>query len=559
MFHVSPVVRHLVRIASCPTLWLLATATVANAHEGVFPLGGRGSSRPALLRSVADLASLSLEDLVALVPVQSGICYTDCPNCEMGTQDRGNFRWTPHRPGQITCADCGAIFPGNERYPDDAAIAVASPAGVQRYHYYERAPDKYRIYFRAHADYFAREYMADKCRDFARLYALTGDDTYAHRAAAILLRFAEVYPGYAFHYDYPFRQKIIQPYTRPRVRGVPAYRTAKWSWWAYMDISLELAEAYEHLKPWPQLGSISRGRAVHMVEQDLLGAMGEFVLGFEESSSNMSPGMWRRTILAGRVLNRPAWVHEAVRRFEHFLQTQFLYDGHWMETAPSYGAQVLGGMRSVLDAAQGYSDPPGYTDAIDGRRFDNLDLANDTRQYRSAQRALEAPRLPDGRMIPVNDTWSRGRRSSRARDGMEPVLLPALGVAVLGGGKGDKQYHAHLNFTGGRQHKHNDALSFGLFAFGQELFRDIGYTHTKYRCWATSTMSHNTVVVNGLESQGTADWSGNRLRAFATDRRGFHLVDVHSTSAYAGITDRYRRVLIAVGQDSSDCYLVDIF
>ncbi len=538
-------------------LLLPAASNIASADDRVFPLNDNQASRQRLKRSVAYLASLSVEKMSALVPVQSGIFYTDCPNCDIGTQDRGHFEWNPERPRQIECTDCGAVYPGHVKYPDVKAIEVEGPDGAHYYPYYERPGDNYRIYFQAHADYRARKYMADKCRDFARLYALIGDDDYAQRAAAILVRFAEVYPGYAYRYDYPFRKKIIQSYKRDRVPGVPQYRTARWYWWAYGDISLDLVEAYEHIESWPELKVMKQGRAAEMVRKDLLGAMCEFVLGFEETYSNMSPGMWRSVILAGRVLKRPVWVHEAVRRFEHFLDTRFLYDGHWMETAPSYGAQVLGGVRAVIDAAQGYSDPPGYTDATDGRHFRKLDLAKDTRQYHLAEQSLLAPRLPDGRLIPVNDTWAGSRRS--AREKTEPVLLPALGVAVIGSGQGNNQYHAHLNFTSGRHHKHKDALSLGLFAFGNELFPDIGYTHTKYRCWATSTMSHNTVVVNGLESQMDSDWSGNRLRTFVNDGRGFQLVDVESRSAYEGVTDRYRRVVIAVGGNASDCYLIDIF
>ncbi|NCO92393.1 MAG: hypothetical protein AUJ96_02625 [Armatimonadetes bacterium CG2_30_66_41] len=529
----------------------------AAAQQEVFPVKDDAATRNSLEQSVAYLASLPEETMLALVPEQSGIFFTDCPNCDKGTQDRGNFDWTPERPHEIRCKDCGAVYSGNSKYPDEGVLVVQAPGGVHRYPYHERPSDKYRIFFRAHADYWAREYLADKCRDFAKLYALTGDESQARRAAAILLRFAQVYPGYAYHFDYPFQEKRFAPYTQNRIEGVPAYRTARWSWWAYMDVSLELAEAYRHVRGGPPLKAMAGGAAVEKIERDLLGAMGEFVLGFEETYSNMSPGMWRDVILTGRVLQRPKWVHEAVRRFEQFLQERFLYDGHWMETAPSYCSQVIGGLQIVLDATKAHSDPPGYTDAKAGRRFDDLDLSKDTPQYALATRALLAPRFPDGRLIPVNDTWWTNGRG--ARESMEPVLLPGLGVAVMGGGQSDRQYHAYLDFTSGVQHKHADALSLGLFAFGKELLADIGYTHTKDRAWANCTMSHNTVVVNGLDSLMDPDWAGNRVRAFAADGKGVHVADVASVSAYTDTASRYRRTLLTIGQDSADCYLIDVF
>jgi len=142
---------------------------------------------------------------------------------------------------------------------------------------------------------------------------------------------------------------------------------------------------------------------------------------------------------------------------------------------------------------------------------------------------------------------------------MESVLMPGLGVAVLGAGQGASQLHAHLNFTGGRGHKHRDALSLGLFAFGKELLPDIGYTHTKYRAWTLSAMSHNTVVVDGKESGYDLKWTGNRLKAFATDGRGFHFAEAESLTAYPGVVKRYQRSIIVVGNGSRDTYVVDVF
>ena len=510
-----------------------------------------------LERTVSYVMSLSEEDMLSIVPTQSGIYFTACPNCDRNTQDHGDFTWSPERPAEIVCRHCGAKYPGNAQYPDDKVLEVAGPKGPHKYPYYERPGDDYRIFFRARADYMARDYMARRCRALAELYWATRDETYARRSALILVRFAEVYPGYAYHFDYAFRQKIFAPWTQNRIRGAGSYRTAKWSWWAYMDLSLDLVKAYDCLRLWPGLAQTAGGGGVEMIEKDLLGAMAEFVLGFEETYGNMAPWMWRDIVCAGRVLNRPEWVHEVVRRLEQFIGERFLYDGHWKETSPSYCAQVLWNLKSVMDALEGYEDPEGYSDPVDGRRFDGSVMAQVRATRRDLQYTVDAPMLPNGRLLPVNDTWAR--RAGDPRSTMEPVLMPGLGVAVMGGGLDESQLHVYLNFTSGRGHKHTDALSMGLFAFGKELLPDIGYTHTKYRAWTQCTMSHNTVVVNGRESRFDRRHDGNRLRAFVTDGRGFHLAEAESLSAYPDVVTRFRRTLIGIGADSGDAYLLDIF
>jgi len=517
-----------------------------NGRAAVFETKTDSGSVARLRKGVRHVMSLSERDMLALVPAQSGIYFTDCPNCDKGTQDRGDFEWAPEEPTAIVCNGCGAKYPGNPDHPDDKVLEVPGPNGVHAYPYHER-PDGYRIFLRAHADYWAREHMAERCEMLAQLWRATGEEDCARRAALILLRFAEVYPGYAYHMDLPFRQKRFSPWTKNRVKGAGRYRTAKWDWWAYMDVSLELLRAYDCLREWPGLATMADGKAVAMIENDLFGHMVEFALGFREPYSNMSPVLWRSVIYAGRVLGRPRYVQEAVRRFNHFTRAQFLHDGHWQETAPSYCSQVCGLLTSVGRALEGCTE----------EEAGGLDAAAAAAAVDDILYSLNAPRFPNGRLIPVNDTWSTNR--GRRRTNTTPVLMPGLGVAVLGGGKGEGQLHAHLNFTSGRGHKHRDALSFGLFAFDRELLPDVGYTHTKYRAWALATMSHNTVVVDGADSGYDLERTGNRLRAFTTDGSSFHLVEAESHTAYPGVTKRYRRTLVAIGADARDAYVVDVF
>ncbi|HLS28366.1 MAG TPA: hypothetical protein VK041_06920, partial [Opitutales bacterium] len=77
--------------------------------------------------------------------------------------------------------------------------------------------------------------------------------------------------------------------------------------------------------------------------------------------------------------------------------------------------------------------------------------------------------------------------------------------------------------------------------------------------WATSTMSHNIVVVNGQE-QALAENPGHQtVVAFATDNEHFQLAATESDSAYPGITEKYRRTLMLIGNNADNSYLLDVF
>jgi hypothetical protein len=538
----------------------LLVATGHGAEDRVFRVNLGDSAVARLQQRHEYLMSLDEDELVALVPVQSGIWYTDCPNCDGATQDSGNWDWTPRDPGHITCRDCGEVYPGNSKYPETGRIEVEAPEGTHVYPYWERPGDNYRIFFQARVDSLARQHMDRACRDLAQLYDATQDERYARRAALILIRFAEVYPGYALAYDYPFRAKAFWPYNateidHPAIRRSPD-RLSKYDWWRYMAVGEALVEAYDVLRDWPPLKEMADGRAVQLIENDLLGAMVDFALGYPDPLTNMGPTNWRRVIGAGRVLRRPEYVHEAVERFERFLTTQFLYDGHWKETSPSYNAQCIGGIRVIRSALRGYTDPPGYQHPESGKRLDDQAIQKLFARYdRSAETVLR-PRLPDGRLLPLNDTWWTSTRTPRTS--MRSDLLPGLGAAILGGGAGHEQLHVHLNFSSGLGHKHRDALSLGLFAHGKELLPDLGYTHTAWRAFVNSTISHNTVVVNGVEQRYDPDWSGNRLRAFVADGHGLQLAEAESVAAYPELR-RYRRSILVIGHDSTDAYIVDVF
>jgi hypothetical protein len=513
-----------------------------------------------LRRATAWVRACDEAALVKLVPEQSGLFFVGCPNCNQGTQEN-QLTWTPEHPEEVTCRYCGEHYP-SARYPMNKTLTVHNPLGqLQHYPYWEDAKG-YRYFFQARRDYLVRGYLEARTRDLALLYALTGDKDCARRAALLLDRFAQVFPGYCYHYDYPFRQKEIYDGAVPPAQFRANYRTARWTWWAYMDVPTPLVEAYDWIRDSGALEALSRERGLNVaerIETDLFRNAAEQVMANPEEYSNMSPGMWRSLIQVGRVLGEPRYVHEPVRRLRRFVAEQFFYDGSWHEGAPSYAAQTVGNLEEAVAALKGYSDPPGYKDPQDGTHFTNLDPVADLPVLRLANRDLQQMRLPDGRLVPVHDTWWFNKRQPLAAT--QPYLLPALGHACLGGGEGTRQTQLHLTWSGGYGHQHADGLSLLLFAEGWEMLSDLGYTHTRYRSWASATAAHNTVVIDGANqaSGSRKEPSDGSLRWFDTSDPHVQVVSVDNLRAYPGKATIYRRSLVLIDAGEGRRYAVDLF
>ena len=506
-----------------------------------------------LTARVAPLMGLAEEELRELIPERAGLRFTGCPNCDGGTQEN-QLWWTIERPHEVYCRHCDIRYP-NATYSDDGILRVTNPRGqVQEYPYWADA-DGYRHFFQAKGWYVAREYFADRALDLGRLFAATGDEAYAQRAALILSRFAEVYPGYCVHYDYPFRQKILFEGAHSFPYPVSDFRAAKWSWWAYMDIPEDLLKAYELVRPGGVLDAAQRAR----IETDLFHASVDFVRSYPPALSNMDPTLLRALIVAGRVLAEPEYTHDAVRRIGLLTRQQFFVDGVWREGAVSYHNQTVNGLGQLAGLLEGYTDPPDYAPADGTPRLVDLDLVRELAILERARRVPEQLRYPNGRVVAFHDTWAR--ESGEPLASSTSMLLPGLGHARLGRGEEDDQVQVHLHFSGGYGHQHADVLSMTLFANGRERLGDIGYTHTRHRAWTITTLSHNTVTVDGQDqhagSEGTP--SDGDLRLFVPgDGDVLAAVEASGERAYPGVVDEYRRLLVLVGA-GAEAYVVDVF
>lgn len=528
-----------------------------------------------LLAETSVVRALTEAELLALVPEQSGLHYVGCPNCQSGRQEN-QLTWSIDRPDVVTCQYCQHDFPSS-KYPMSKSVKVRTPShGQAEYPYWEDATG-YRFFFEAKRDDLKKRFMADQAYKLAWLYQRTGDEAYARRALLILSRFADVFPNWCFHYDYPFRQKEIEDGPVSPAQFRPGYRTARWTWWAYSDIPIDLIKAYDWLAASRSLAELKEQKRLDVaqhIQHDLFLAACQQVLDNQETYTNMSPRAWLALTTAGRVLKKPEYVHHVMRCSEELVVKNFFYDGTWCEGSPDYEHQTVEGLRNIIEALGDYEDPEGYIDPVDGLHYDALSKPAKPGQTHALKQTVDTLRLalnsermllPDGRSVPVHDTWPDSRRKPPTSNASR--LWPGLGHARLSSSQADTKAspanitQLHMTWSGGYGHSHADNLSLLLYSGGREVLSDLGYTHTAYRGWTLATVAHNTVVIDGLnQTLGNRNQpsDGRLLYSQLNDDR-FNVVMADGSRGYPGLAKRYTRSVMMVTTPNVAPYMVDVF
>ncbi|MDE2886617.1 MAG: heparinase II/III family protein [Gemmatimonadota bacterium] len=527
----------------------------AGVPPPVFSGSQSAESLERLQRAVAPLMALSEDELVAVVPDRTGFRYVACAGCSTGVRER-QLDWTIEDPFRVRCRHCAAVYPGR-RFVENRTLRLLNPLGIEvEYPFYEDGSGR-RFFFRARAWWCARFYLANRTRDLGQLYQVTGRQRYARRAALILDAFARYYPGFLVWTDVANAEKRVcmnPPFPR---------RGGKWGEWRYAEIPTQLIYAYDSIRESGELRRLSKERGEDVrrrIEDGFIrgGIRQDAVHGI--LYTNASPETYEGYAVAGRVMEDPALVHRAVR-CAHGLFRRFSAEGFWCQGSPSYHRYTLSGLLRVMEALAGYSDPPGYLDPDDGRRFDDLDPVREFPDAERCMAILDRFRYPDGRLIPVHDSWARFE-DLKPTERMRPALYAGMGHAWLGLGEKTRQTQVHLHFSeGGHGHDHADMLNVMLHAFGEELLSDLGYTHTRYRPWTVSTLAHNTVVVDGQEqyTRGNRGPSRGGLLAYETTNGTVQWMEASGERAYPGLAREYRRMVMLANAGDGNSYALDIF
>lgn len=120
---------------------------------------------------------------------------------------------------------------------------------------------------------------------------------------------------------------------------------------------------------------------------------------------------------------------------------------------------------------------------------------------------------------------------------------------------------AYLQFTPKYGHNHLDPLSLALWAEGQELLPDLGYSHTRYRAWSVSTLGHNTVTVDSSDMKVATGADGGSVEVFDHLSEPVQVTRAEFGTAYPQ-TSRYQREVWSIelpGSQRHAGYLLDLF
>lgn len=523
-------------------LTLMLAVTAAALAAAVY--GGIGETDVAKLKSeVAEVMAMSEPELDRQLPARSGIFFVMCPTPGCGNAQGSSFGWSPAEPGVIRCDYCRKKFPSAD-CPENHTAEVRPPSGKVLKEPYYLAPDGRKYYFSAGASYRKGQYFAAAAYRLSRLYHLTGDEAYARRAALILTGIARNYPDFAFKFDFPAKEVIWYRGLPGKAELAPDHRTSRWSWWAYTDIPVELVLSYDLIRDSRGFKTVLAERKLDErkeVVENFFAEASNATLRYPERFHNMSGRFWRDLAITGRVCDKENYVNYAILNGNRYLNNSFYFDGFWKEAAVSYHAQ------SVLFLSRA-------AEAIDGYR--GKSAAEHFPMLAEAQTVLGRFQYPDGRRLPLSDTWVKPLRQGGGHEAAS-FLSPALGYAALCGDLAPGQTQLHLAFTPKVGHRHFDTLGITLFADDREMLSDVGYTHTRMSCYVLQSAAHNLVVADFANQRDAADASGDLLYMDVADP-DTKVISVDGRRAYPAL-GVYRRTLFLLKRPDGTFFAIDFF
>lgn len=561
----------------------------------------------------------TLRDLIATaeVPRDAEVCPAGCPvHGKKIFESTGKFYpWIidPKQPFKVQCPIGGEVYPSNDYgrfyrsgfkdrsdfdgpYVDDGRGWLA--------------PDGQRYWFVAHAahwiwtihDTSPHPSIRTGLAALGRAYLLTGDKRYAHTAAVMLHRAAEVYPNMDYESQSRYGQLMAE---RDGSRYTGKALNAIWETY----LGAQFAETYDAI--WETLDG---DEALHA----FLGKSGRDIRAFIEANlledsidaiyerrSRGNYGMHQRALLMLAIVRQhadtPRYLADLLDRPEGSsylglrpaLYTLVWRDGQpyespgynllWIQNLtavtsllPKLGVDVstLPRLRRLYDAPLAAIAIGRHTPAIgDTTGIYGGVVGEDAAVYQQAFRTYGDPRyarfLSDfggagengfrdfasllQSIVPAKPATAGGRRIAP----QPSRVLPGFGLALLNDAADETAlslyYGQHVN------HAHFDRLHFDLFAHGRPMMPDLGYPDAMnvyvagVWTWSVNTISHNTVTVDASAQAGNAP---GRVELFA-DGGWVRAVEVSAAGTYPQCDD-YRRALVMIEHGASR-YVVDFF
>jgi len=437
---------------------------------------------------------------------------------------------------------------------------------------------------------------------YASLYDVSREERYARRACLLLERFGEVVDHWQIHYKYWKNKPKPGSYTIGN-EPIPLHIVdGLWGHWGHVhDLTRAgpLLVAYTLIAPSHSFKELGRERQKKIVDGLLHRLVKKHLLFSFLPGMNQSMSRTKSLIFFATILGEPGYFHQAYRWLKDMMRIPYFRDGFWCEGTVSYGCPMTRGILDCAELLDGYSDPPGYVDAVDGQRFETLNVEQEFEDaFARIKRPYDLLALPNNRSTAIEDTkWDATNQffDHPMKTVTTPFLLGASGVGMMGFGREEDQVRLFFHFDGTHGHDHYDCLGIFLWACNQEIASETCYRGVKGsprgKGWATKTAAHNTVVIDEknqyhysqgvfrreeLQAQpiplypqytyaslrGAYSDNNGRLTLWDTTDPEVQVAEVDGVQVYKfTVADIkvYRRTLMLVHVDEKHFYIVDIF
>ena len=551
-----------------------------------------------------------LRDLIAdaRVPRAFDLNPGGCPVHGNEVFKNGFYPWIidPHAPFRLKCPVGGEMYPSNDfasYYKSDFKAPLDKTKTYADDGWGWLAPNGERYWFVAHANHWLwMNHIRPAMSDLARAYLLTGNKNYAHKAATMLYRMAEVYPS--MDHENQSRYGLMSKKDNIVYNG----KIVNHIWEA--GLIQDAAEVYDAI--WDSIDGDSElhhfysksGEQIRaFIEANLLE---EAIDSYENGKIQGNYGMHQMALLyvllARDHAQKDKYLHELVDEpgkdrahtgIRFALYNQIFRDGLPLES-PDYNMIWINQLADIAETIKKggtslFTDPrlkmlfdgplkiiatglfsPDWGDSgntlgkINGRNANPYQIAyeefkdpryltwlgsnqqtggNTFSTFPSLFRQAlpELPPLPGNRSVPV----------------MPSRLFAGYGNGILN----NKRDNIALSLTYGMHvyHYHWDFLNFELFANGQKMMPDLGYPDamnayvSEVYTWSTNTVAHNTVVVDAQKQQNNVPGT---LHDFSD---GAFVRSIDASSPAYSQASQYRRNMIMIDVDENQSYVVDFF
>jgi|GEM_PF-510180 len=613
-FYMPPYVEVPPRTAQFPPKtkrMLISDADVANARSNIEKYPAAQAVLEAIKKIADPWLEWSDEDLRKLltsarVARAFDLNVNGCP--EHGREIfnvGGAYPWKldPRHPLKVTCPIGGEVYPSND-YEAYANSGFKEKKGWDTKYvddgYGWVAPDGERYWFVAYANQWNwYRTINPAILNLSRAYTLTGDKRYAHKAAVMLHRLAEVYPSMDHNNQSRYGQLMRQQ------GGTYNGKVLNAIWETFF--ARDFAEAYDSV--WDSIDGDAELQKLYgksgaqirsFIEANLLE---DAVDAYEAQKIRGNFGMHQSALLyillTRQTMDLKKYYHRLVDEpgenasytgLSYALFNQVWRDGTPFES-PGYNflwiqnfsmlADILKAgdydlyreakLKLLLDSPLSIINAGRFTPAIgDSGGVMGSAVGRNIEVYSSAYRAYQDPaylrwmgKQENRGFVNYNTLFhpplpeTQESADDRAVAVQPSRLLAGYGIGILNNPADtvalSLAYSQHIS------HYHWDFLHFDLFANGQAMMPDLGYPDamnafvSSIFTWSNNTISHNTVVVDAKKQDNNLPGT---VHEFATSPFA-RSIDA-SSPAYSQI-EQYRRHLVQVDIDAERSYVVDVF